>query len=802
MPDSSPEFVWGLLSRGTGFVLFCAFVSIAVQVQAEAGRFAGVPVARKLATIKRDFPGWRRWAYFPTLLWLGHGDAALRAFAWGGAASALLVIYGGPLTFWARLACYLCYLSFDVAIGLAFPWECLLFEASVLALFVPATHALPDLSAVAAPAPALAWAYRLLLCRVMLGFGKQKFVGSNLKDLVYLKSFLINQPLPSPIGWYAQKLPAWLLRFPLLYMMAVELVVPFFMFVPGRLSVIAAVTTALLQVGIQLSGNFGFFNLLSLVLCLPLLDNGTPAALQLGTLFDSGAQVITNAFVALHTLAAVLVFPLNSWVGMTWTRLPGWYQQPAWVQWLVRAMRALHPLRTFHPYGVFAPHNQPGVKLSLLVEASWDRKQWHELEFRYSSSNARSAPRFAAPHHPRGDQSTVYETFGVNATSFISNMVGIWFDPYAFGAPSAASIIAHRILLGRADDLVHEVNGAAHEGPPLAVRMNVVMLEPASLRERFTTGAWWKRSHLGPHMPPRELDPFFDEELLPEPELWHMEAICWRERCPMIRELMQRARKDDADPMQLVLFGADGLSGADVARFWDELVPLIASHARRHFDEVADSVEAVHARFDRREQRALHRVLSRFTLILLARWEPLYLGRRKPPIAAESYFDLCLLAHHVIGKGRAAYLEMFRAPMRANAELAELTPLSGMYYLSVFRFESLVMDAQKMRMLYTLMPPYEQLTRKGTVEKPDPASAQQWDASSKLMKLVSGYVAFLPLLRDNFKGPRFDLGYAETQPRFRELPSGEIIVPEQAIARQALAKDRAEEESAGTMPLG
>src|SRR4029077_21271693 len=158
---------------------------------------------------------------------------------------------------------------------------------------------------------------------------------------------------------------------------------------------------------------------------------------------------------------------------------------------------------------------------------------------------ARSAPPFVSPHHPRGDQSTVYETFGVNATSFISNMVGIWFDPYAFGAPSAASVIARQILLGRADGLVREVNVAGHAGPPIAVRMNVVMLEPASLRERFSTGTWWKRAHLGPHMPPRELDPFFDEELLPEPELWHMEAICWRQRCPRIRELMQRARKDD-----------------------------------------------------------------------------------------------------------------------------------------------------------------------------------------------------------------------------------------------------------------
>ena len=46
----------------------------------------------------------------------------------------------------------------------------------------------------------------------MFGFGKQKFLGSTNKDLAYLKGFLVSQPLPSPLGWYAQKLPVALLR--------------------------------------------------------------------------------------------------------------------------------------------------------------------------------------------------------------------------------------------------------------------------------------------------------------------------------------------------------------------------------------------------------------------------------------------------------------------------------------------------------------------------------------------------------------------------------------------------------------
>ena len=67
----------------------------------------------------------------------------------------------------------------------------------------------------------------------MFGFGKQKFLGSTNKDLAYLKGFLISQPLPSPLGWYAQKLPVALLKPAVLFMFLAEIPVPFFALFPG-----------------------------------------------------------------------------------------------------------------------------------------------------------------------------------------------------------------------------------------------------------------------------------------------------------------------------------------------------------------------------------------------------------------------------------------------------------------------------------------------------------------------------------------------------------------------------------------
>jgi hypothetical protein len=283
------------------------------------------------------------------------------------------------------------------------------------------------------------------------------------------------------------------------------------------------------------------------------------------------------------------------------------------------------------------------------------------------------------------------------------------------------------------------------------------------------TGEWWKRSYIGPHTPPREHDPLFWEHFMPEPELWHFDAIFWRRRCPKVLQLMKRAAAGREDPLQLVLADAEGITASDVDRFWNELVPLIGQR-RGDFDSLPDVVAEMRARWDARQRRALFRLVGRFSLMLVARCEPLYLGRgRKPLIAAKTYFHLWMLAEHVIGNGREAYLKTLTDPQSAAAALLDLTPQSGLYYLALFRFESMVFEAQKVRLLAAVSPPYEEITGQG----PRPESNGSFE---RFAALLSGFVSVMPAVRDNFKGPRFDHGYPDLYPSFKQLDSGEILV--------------------------
>jgi hypothetical protein len=736
-------------------------------------------VRRALARIQRDFPGPRRFLYFPTLLWLDSSDRMLRGLALVGALAGAAVLVGGPHAPFALLVCYVCQLSLDIAIALIFPWDCVLFECTLLGLFLPATRAFPDLAMTALPPPAVAWAYRFLLFRVMFGFGKQKFIGSRRQDLAYLKGFLVNQPLPSKLAWYAQKLPLPVLQAAVCFMFVVEVPAPFLALWPGVPSVVCAALTASLMIGIQAMGTFGYFSLITIVLCLPLLDAAAPLAFSLAGAFADGRTSLATAFVAAHTLGALLAFPFNSWLGQSWHSWAYWYQLPRALQPLFEALRLLHPFRWLHPYGVFPPNNTPAVKMVPLFEVSWDGKSWHELGFRYSPSHSHSPPRFIAPHHPRTDQALIYDTFGLNATSLMNGVLGVW-SPYPHASRAPLSFFCQSILRGdRQKFLVGEVLDAQTR-PPALVRVTTHMLEPVSLAEHTKTGAFWRRRYVGPHRPAEALDPDFWDDFTSAPELWHFEAIAWRRRS-RLGPVIARAAAGIESPDELLLCEADGLEPRHVSRFWDELVPMYAGAVRESFDTLPDVLPELERRFDRAERRALERVLARHALLLVARFEPWYLHRgHEPLLPVPTYFHLWLLAHHIIGLGREAYARAYADPSSAAEHIQSVTAQTGLYGLALFRHDALRFEAQKLRLIEAFTHPHDPVAKRAQAERTRERRFDGLSAGERLALRVafrvSGYFHILPELRDAFRGERFEAQHPERYPCFIEDESGVIRV--------------------------
>lgn len=157
-----------------------------------------------------------------------------------------------------------------------YQWDVLLLEAGFLCTLV-APFWYSQHGKISTPSDAVTfWTVRWLLFRLMFSSGVVKLTSG---CPVWWKLDALNihfqsQCIPTPLAWYAHHLPMWFLRFTTVIVNVLELVVPFLFFFPNRKVRIAAFyTQVFLQVHIIATGNYNFFNFLTICLCTSLLDD-------------------------------------------------------------------------------------------------------------------------------------------------------------------------------------------------------------------------------------------------------------------------------------------------------------------------------------------------------------------------------------------------------------------------------------------------------------------------------------------------------------------------------------------------
>ena len=92
-------------------------------------------------------------------------------------------------------------------------------------------------------------------------------------DLTALTYHYQTQPLPLWTSWYLNQSPLWFETLSVMIMFVIELVVPFCIFAPRNLRRAGCAALVALQLFIAATGNYCFFNLLAIALCLLLLDD-------------------------------------------------------------------------------------------------------------------------------------------------------------------------------------------------------------------------------------------------------------------------------------------------------------------------------------------------------------------------------------------------------------------------------------------------------------------------------------------------------------------------------------------------
>lgn len=459
--------------RAMGLVYLLAFASFWSQAEGLVGAHGILPVAETLRWAGETL-GPSAWWHLPTLLWLDAGDTALHALCAAGCAAALLAAAGVAPAL-ALALCWLAYLSVYVAGQqcLSYQWDILLLEAGLLAvLWAPLTWR-PRPVWEEPPSRAVTWLLRWLVFRLMWSSGVVKLLSGDpaWRGLTAMEHHYQTQPIPAWTSWFAHHLPPAVHTAETLLLFGVELVLPFAVFGPRRFRLAAAAGFALLQLGIAVTGNYGFFNLLTLVLCLPLLDDGLFGRTAAGAERQGLCRGRRLRRAAAALILALSCLQMAATLGLDVRRAGPLFELQRW----------LGPLHLSSSYGLFA--TMTTTRPEIVLEGSRDGVEWRTYRFRYKPTNLDRRPAFAGPHMPRLD----WQMWFAALRGFERAR---WFHAFASrlleGSPPVLELLAEDPFGG---------------GPPpryLRAHLYEYRFSHGEARRR---GIWWERTLLRPWSP-------------------------------------------------------------------------------------------------------------------------------------------------------------------------------------------------------------------------------------------------------------------------------------------------------------
>ncbi len=393
-----------------GAIFLAAFWSWGSQVRGLVGAHGLIPVGEQLASARAG--GVSFWQ-MPSLSWLAEGDFLLLAQCWLGALGAIAMC-AGFFPGASALLCWALYLSL-MSVGEAFAnfqWDALLLETSLIAALWLPWRARPDWAHESRAEKIGRWLLWWLFVRmilesgiVKLTWGDQTWIGRSALDYHFE-----TQPLPLWTAWYAHQAPRWMLRAQCSFTYFVEIAVPALLLAPSRWRFLrhgAVLLQVLLQLGIIATGNYTYFNWLTIALCLPFLDDTFRGFRKIRP--PATEEKLRHWWPLIPAGALALASVCFTFDGFT-----GAFAGLAGQEAEMRRMRAESErtrksprppwhagLRSFNSYGLF--RTMTLSRPEIILEGSDDKTNWREYEFPYKAGDIYRRPPLAAPHQPRLD---------------------------------------------------------------------------------------------------------------------------------------------------------------------------------------------------------------------------------------------------------------------------------------------------------------------------------------------------------------------------------------------------------------
>jgi predicted DCC family thiol-disulfide oxidoreductase YuxK len=472
-----------LFLRAVGAIYLIAFLSLWPQIDGLIGEQGILPVGQHLQSAREQL-GAEAFFLLPTLCWFNSSNAFLHFLCGAGAIISVLLMAGlAPVLSLCLL--FVLYLSLTIAgqTFLSFQWDILLLEAGFLAIFLA-----PFRWRLKAPRDAPVsrvglFLLKLLLFKLMFMSGVVKLTSGDDSwwNLTALDYHYWTQPLPTVIGWWSHQHSEWFKKFSVAFCLVVEIIVPFFIWAPRRVRHIAAGLMVALQIVIAATGNYCFFNLLTIALCLLLLDDAFLGRWAGTTRCDVRGPRNARALPALAVF--LITLPINAMFFYSAIK-----PKSEWPRSIATLAGYIEPFRIVNGYGLFRVMTKS--RPEIIIEGSADGTEWLSYEFKWKPGALDRPPPWVAPHQPRLDWQMWFAALGTYRHNpwFVSLL-----ERLLRNTPAVTGLLAHNPF--PAD-------------PPRYVRARLYEYRFTTWSEHRATGGWWKREESGEYLPAISLENF------------------------------------------------------------------------------------------------------------------------------------------------------------------------------------------------------------------------------------------------------------------------------------------------------
>jgi len=481
--------------RALAVIFLAAFLSVWIQISGLAGTRGILPAGEYLGALYARYGSFSYWVA-PTLGWISTSDGSLHALCAAGTILSVLLAFGA-----APIACLFGLWALYLSVAILgqeffwFQWDSLLIETAFLAMFLAPWKPWSSPWRDPPPARISLWLLRWLIFRLSVSSAAVKLSSGDptWRNGTALQYHFETQPLPTWVGWYVHHLPASILRAATVGTLVLEGISPLLIFGPRRIRFLGAGSIAGLQLLIFLTGNYCFFNLLAIALCIPLLDDGVwPRRLREwararereGTADGAAERAAPDDRAdrggrwrgwALKPIAILLL--VTSLVPF----VRSFGKSTAWLGPFEIFHQAVWPFRSINSYGLFAVMTTQ--RAEIVLEGSRDGMTWLPYEFRYKPGDLTRRPGFVEPHQPRVD----WQMWFASLSDFRQQP---WFLSFCQrilqGSPTVLGLLGHNPF---------------PLGPPRFLRAVVYDYHFTDGRTRAEASAWWRRSALGLYCP-------------------------------------------------------------------------------------------------------------------------------------------------------------------------------------------------------------------------------------------------------------------------------------------------------------